>query len=629
MSFRVINLDIMLRGTILATLEKLFPAGIPSLNQFSKESGVEPSTFRRAALDLLDLLPEFLASRRPGPQPADEGVTPERQVALEKLEALKLWLVENRAPTKINDCYSGEAKQRIAHLSEEIQSAKIMSFMEIAEFLGMDERQLQRIRQEVKEAAGGAPAPESRRPHATQELAPQIQQLIGDIQSTGDSRDPYNATDIKRIIEAKYKVQLKEYHSAETISLDTVTKYMKKVKEEPAREHPRGNFNYPQPFQQVTLDTMHLKFFGMTFYFITVFELAGRLNLLTRVFLKESTEAVLSVIEESLTKYPSVEAAIIDRGTPYLNDEVKKLLVERGKLRLVAPPAEPTAKAAGERHFLTMREAIEPALASVFPTEPGWEREKLVKVLEFGVMIFQNLYHRIPQEGIDGKSPAERIENFDPAKACAASLALFNRSLDMEPAEEFARQLHQRFQLPGSEADTVSSLRQFGTRALRLAAEEVAPHLGPPVAKWIKEPLGFLAARAHEIRQNEVKEYLVQDMRQMEERHRRAEAEASKIKIQEEAREREENPERFVDSVLERLVTYRASRFPGGIKFMVRELKARLQALSGKLGAAFASEVNRLKTRIRHFTANVTVEAEVNRIIDGLVQEISVEKGAS
>jgi len=156
MCFRKIDQEIMLKGTILATVDFLFPDGIPTVNQFSQENSVAASTFRRAAQWILGVLPGLLASRRPGPQSADESATPERQEALQKLEALKLWLVENRAPTEKNNCYGGAAKQRLAHLSGEIQSAGIMSFNEIAEFLGLDERHLQRIRQEVKEAGGPA-----------------------------------------------------------------------------------------------------------------------------------------------------------------------------------------------------------------------------------------------------------------------------------------------------------------------------------------------------------------------------------------------------------------------------------------------------------------------------------------
>ena len=49
---------------------------------------------------------------------------------------------------------------------------------------------------------------------------------------------------------------------------------------------------YPEPFQQVAIDTSHFKVFGFTFYLITILEIGARLNLVTRVFLRENTEAV-------------------------------------------------------------------------------------------------------------------------------------------------------------------------------------------------------------------------------------------------------------------------------------------------------------------------------------------------
>ncbi len=71
-------------------------------------------------------------------------------------------------------------------------------------------------------------------------------------------------------------------------------------------EHPRGSFVYPEPFEAVALDTSYYTLFGVTFYLITVFEL-------TRIFLRESTEAVVAVLEEFLARYPGVGVVVIDR----------------------------------------------------------------------------------------------------------------------------------------------------------------------------------------------------------------------------------------------------------------------------------------------------------------------------
>lgn len=618
----------MLRGSILAIVEELFPTGLPSLQGYAQEASVAPSTFRRTAAWLLGILPGLLKERRPGPQPAEEeSATPERQAACSELEALKLWLLEQRAPTEKNNCYSAEAKQKIAHLSAEIQKAGTLDFGEIAQALGMDERQLLRIRVEVKAAGGGPPEPQSRRPKDCQELAAEIQQLIGDIQASAHPKNPYTATDIKRILEAKYQEQLRQHHGAESIALDTVSKYMKKAPT-PAPEEPRrGAFHYPEPFQQVALDTTHFKLFGRTFYFLTVFELAGRLNLLTRVFLKENTAAVVQVVEEYLSRYPDVEAAVIDRGSPYLNAEVKELLTRNGRLRIVAPPATPTAKAALERHFETLKSTLRPALASVFTEDPGWEPEKLTKLLAFGVAVFQALYHQIPQEGIDGKSPAERIERFDPVRACAAKLELFKRALESEPAEEYARELHRRFQFPGSEAETVRRLRPFGTRALRQALEEVKVFMGPPFPGWMWDPVGFLAVRARECREREERAYRERQFREEVEKERREAAQESAAQLAAERREQEEHPERFIDSTLATLLGSLSKNFPGGVRLMSRRLKELLAALARKLGAAFESELRRLKRRVRELCSVLPVQERADQLLDGLAQELGFSGG--
>ena len=190
----------------------------------------------------------------------------------------------------------------------------------------------------MKEAGGKAPEAKSRRPKECTPLAREIQLLIGQIEISADTRDPRRAIDIKHILE-----KLKKYHGTPTISATTVAKYMGQAPPEKPIEHPRGSFVYPEPFEAVAIDTSYYKLFGVTFYLITVFELGGRLNLLTRIF--DNTEAVVTVLEEFLARYPGVGVVVIDRGTPYLNEEVRTLLELHGTVRLACPPQTPTAKA--------------------------------------------------------------------------------------------------------------------------------------------------------------------------------------------------------------------------------------------------------------------------------------------
>jgi hypothetical protein len=493
----------MLKGTVLATVEKIFPEGAPTFREYCRQSGVAPSTFKRSAAWLLDFLPGLLQSRRPGPKAAEESGQPEREEAVRKLQDLSSWVRRNRRETEKNNCFSPEAKLRIASLTEEIQATGVMTFGEIAEHLGVDVRQLCRIRDEVERAGGEAPEEKSRRPETTGDLAVEIQELIARVEASADKRNPYGPTDIHRILEKNYKEELRKYHGQETIARSTVAKYMGKKPPEEKREHPRGSYRYPEPFQQVAIDTSHFKLSGITFYIITVLEMAGRLNLITRVFPRERAAEVVCVVEECLERFPGVEATVIDRGKPYINEEVKTLLQQNGRLRIVCPPKTPTAKAACERHFGTLKAAIGKAAKVVFPRHPGLKRSEVATALEFGSAVFQELYHQIPQEGIDGKSPAERIESFDPVRACALMNELFERSLEWEPEEEYARRIHERFQLPGEKEETVRTLRWFGTRVLRQAVEKVSPYMGPPYPNWIYDPLGYLAAVAYEVWEKE------------------------------------------------------------------------------------------------------------------------------
>ena len=617
MGFRRIEPDSMIRGTLLATMEMLFPAGIPSLKDFAEAEGAAPSTFRRSAEWLLGLLPGLFEARRPGPQTAESLELEKRAETVEQLEDLRSWLLEKRSATEKNVCYSPEAKQRIAAAVERVLTAGALGLGEIARTLQIDARQLRRIREDVKEAGGQAPQPKSRRPQKTGKLAAEIQKLIDDIVCSADSRRPYGPMDVKRILEKNYKEDLEKHHGGQAIALSTVSKYMGGEEPKAKEEHPRGSFIYPQPFQEVAIDTSHFKFFGRTFYLITVFELGGRLNLLTRVFLREDTAAVVSVLEEFLVKFPGLAVVVIDRGTPYLNEEVKRILKDHGRLRVVCPPATPTAKAACERHFLTLKEVLRPALERVFPDDPGWEPEKVVKVLEMGIAVFQDLYHRIPQEGIDGKSPAERAGEFDPVKACARMVDLFQRSLDSEPADEYARYLHQRFQLPGDPEETVKALKNFGTRCLRKLHRLVAPYMGPPFPDWMYDPLGYLAAKAHEIWKEDRAAFLAGKLREAKEKEARVQAGKEKEERAAREKESEENPERVVDGALKTLGI--ALKIGAGIERSGRYLRQILVSLSRQMKGAFRGEVERLRGRIGTIAEDRRAREGLHRFLDEFV----------
>jgi transposase InsO family protein len=625
MAFRKMNLDSMISGTVLAMAERRFPGGVPTLKDYSAATGIAATTFRRAATWLLGLLPALFAQRKPGPQESED--TPARSAredALRKLEDLRAFAKDRSGDTETNQCFSPEAKQRIAAVAEEIQGAGVLGYQEIATTLAIDERQLYRIRTEVAEAGGAPPQPGDRRPHATAELAEEIQKLIREVQDSGDRRDPYTAADVTRILNKKYKDALRRHHGAEKISETTVRRYMARPEppKDPKPEHVRGNYHYPEPFQQVTIDTSYFKIFGRTFYLITVLELAGRLNLLTRVFLRENTAAVVESIGEILEKYPQVEVVLIDRGKPYLNQEVKALLERRGCTRVVAPPATPTAKAAVERHFLTLKTPLRAALERVFPQPPRWQPRRLLKVIEMGVAVFQELYHRIPQDGIDGLSPAERIETFDPVRAAASMVDLFQRSVDSEPADECAREIHRLFQLPGDEATTVKALESFGTRTLRRLVREVKPFMGPPHPEWMYDPLGFLQARAATISKENRGERIGQRLQTQRRQDAHDADRQHREQIERERREMEERPEGFLEPILGLLVRTVEAGFAVGVRSVRDRLEDLIARLARKLGAAFSSEIARIRARIAALSPDPKTREGAEGVLDQIIDDL-------
>jgi hypothetical protein len=624
MSFRSIDPKHRLRGMVLAMVKLIFPDGAPTLEAYCRETGVASSTFERTARWLLGLLPGLLLRRRPGPPPLEGPPRREaREAALKQLEDLRAWLRGRCASTEKNRCYNAEAKERIARVSEAIQASGVLEYSEIAGVLDINERHLYRIRKEVAAVGGRVPEPQSRRPDRTRDLHLEIQRLIWRI---AVSKARYTPTDVKRILEKRYVKELERHHGAKTISLTTVAKYMGKDAE-PApptkRAHPRGAYDYPEPFQQAAIDTTHFKIFGWTFYIVTVFEMAGRLNLLTRVFVRENTHAIVGVIEQCLARYAGIAAFVIDRGTPYLNEEVKGLLEERGKLRIVAPPATPTAKATLERHFFPLKDTLRRAITAVFgDVNPGWPRRQVTKLLEMGTAVFQELYHRIPQEGIDGKSPAQRCADFDPLRAAEKMQRLFERSLDSEPADDYARQLHRRFQLPNPEDETAKRLKRFGTPVLRDLTEAVAPYLGPPFPEWMYDPLGYLEAKARTIWETRERRFHRKRHDEEAARRRREEAKATRETLDGEAQHRTDAPEAFLDDILRGLANGIAIRIPALVRIFTHKLKPLVRALAEQLGEAFVHEAKRLRERARSLADGDRVQTGLEAVLDNVFHEL-------
>ncbi len=624
MSYRTINPECMLRGVVLASCHLLFPEGVPALVEFATKNQVASSTLQRAARWLVELLPSLLAQRRPGPSAGSPEAPSEREEAVKKLTDLYRWIQSNRSDTEKNACYDPEAKRRIAAMADNFQAAGTLSFEEIATTLEMNERQLRRIRQEVRSDAT-APPPKSRKPHRTKDLADDIQVLIKKVQISGDSRDPYTAMDVKRILEKNYSESLVKHHGSAKISADTVRKYMNKEidLDSKSKHHPRGGFVYPEPFQQVAIDTTHFKVFGFTFYLITILDVATRSNLVTRVFLRENTAAVVSTLKEYLQAFAGLGVVVIDRGTPYLNATVKNLLEQHGKLRLVCPTATPTAKAACERHFGTLKPVLLAALARIFPEKPGWKPELIAKVIEMGLAVFQTMYHEIPQEGIDGRSPAERAQEFDSFRAWSQMVDLLERTMRSEPAQELAGEIHDRFQLPGPRTTTIKRLQNFGGRVLRRTLEELRGKIGPPHPEWLYDALGYITVRAKSICEQEHMKYF----RKQRGREERKQHQDQQREFRESRQEELDHPEQFVDETLEQAITFMDIGAPAGGQMRLRHLALLLESLASGMGRAFGAELERLHKKVDELARNAQTRRQLHAWLGALPMPSSRKEG--
>ena len=201
MSFKKLNIDIVIAGALLSIVHKIFPKRIPSLSEYAQEKGVSRSTFARSAKWLEKPLRDLFRNRRPGPSNEKQDLDDKQDNALSKLKALRIYMAKTRKETTKNDCYDGETKKRIAGLAEKTAASGVLNYGEIAKALNIDERQLRRIRKDVRCAGGESPKEKSRRPKHTKSLAKQIQILIADIENSASTKKSYGPIDVKKATE--------------------------------------------------------------------------------------------------------------------------------------------------------------------------------------------------------------------------------------------------------------------------------------------------------------------------------------------------------------------------------------------------------------------------------------------
>jgi hypothetical protein len=201
---------------------------------------------------------------------------------------------------------------------------------------------------------------------------------------------------------------------------------------------------------------------------------------------------------------------------------------------------------------------------------------------------------------------------------------LFQRSLNAEPADEYARRLHARFQIPGDPQATVDALKGFGTPCLRKLHAQVAPYIGPPTPDWMYDLLGHLVVTARDIREKEQPEFLKEIQRREKQKQAKERAEQEEKDRAAEEREYEEHPERFVDGALRGLGM--AFKLGAGAKRSGDFLRRLLVALSRQMKGAFLGEVKRLRDNIRAMAEDTRIRERLDRFLEAFVEGWKVEE---
>ncbi len=147
--------------------------------------------------------------------------------------------------------------------------------------------------------------------------------------------------------------------------------------------------------------------------------------------------------------------------------------------------------------------------------------------------------------------------------------------------------------------------------------------MGPPYPNWMRDPLGWLCAKAREISERERAKWNDERCRKEKRTSDERQEKQRRENLERQALERRDHPERFVDGVLNLVVKCAERRFAPGLRRLADELRGLLASLARKLAHAFSSELTRLKERVRAFSSDPEVRLDVERLLDELAGGLS------
>jgi len=279
-------------------------------------------------------------------------------------------------------------------------------------------------------------------------------------------------------------------------------------------------------------------------------------------FLRETKEAVVKVTKVSLQEARElgikVTSLVRDHGRVYKAKDTREHLREEGVLPIFAPPYWPEGKAALERYFRTLKEAvyvrpgklIQLLLRGLIRKITRLGKRIIAWILNIILQTIQEEYNGRPQ-GKEKESPDERISKEHSEELEAATRRVLEQRMEKSSLKgELIDSLIKEFELTVSRVKAKNYLSRYRKESIEEAAEALrrkqAEEELPPLNCW-----RYLAAvaRKTEKRKEEVELKEAKSIIYREKERMRKEQERKKIQRQREWLE--SHPEESLQEAIE------------------------------------------------------------------------------
>ena len=458
----------------LAVVRARWRGKVPTLSEAAKEIGVCRELATRLRARFFEPLVALIARRhQPGPRQRDgqAEVAQKRIALLESLLGLARGIIAAAGIAGL----APQRREEIVIAVEQLHAEHNVSYDEAAAELGLCARTLRRWRGDF--ARGRSLAPRSRAPQNPHGKLPQpLAQAISLFASLFPSV-PLTTLHARFLRE---RGELCATHGHPKLSYGAFRRCAGREGKKSASSHhtPRRGRDAPENFPPRALalmDTTDIDCLGFGFKLIPFMEAHSRSIFAHQLCDREVAEKVEQILSEGQAQSGGVLALRVDRGSPYLAELTVNATAEQGVEMRVARAYTATDKAILERFMRTVKDALRDVFTCLDlrqgPGELSW-RKTLARTIG-AAMIAAYLrwgYPYIPQPHIDGRTPAERIQDTSAASIDTIRAALDERIRHHEHAQTVARELHDLYGFRWSLKRWLRAVRGYCVTDLREAA---------------------------------------------------------------------------------------------------------------------------------------------------------------